>query len=136
MFNNVGGKIKGVAIVYFIIGFISSFIGGILLISEGGELAGLIGLLVLFLGILSSLVVSWFLYAYGEIVDILKDIKETTQRQTKVLMSMNQKPLQNKTTEPVQNSQPKNYYCTKCGKEIDQNTKFCPNCGQQFDWKT
>lgn len=20
-------------------------------------------------------------------------------------------------------------YCTKCGKELDSNTKFCPNCG-------
>ena len=66
MFRNVGEKLKVVAIISLIIGIIASVIIGI---AEIIVLQFIVGIIIIALGILSSLIPAWVLYAIGEIAE-------------------------------------------------------------------
>lgn len=74
MFENIGGKIKKLAIVITIIGIIISFIIGIMLSNE----FGLGGFIVILGGSLLSWIGSFLLYGFGEIIDLLRKISGET----------------------------------------------------------
>ena len=68
LYENIGGKIKGLAKWAFIIEAIGSIITGIVLISADSDL-GLYGLLTIFFGPVVAFVSTWILYAFGELVE-------------------------------------------------------------------
>ena len=78
MYDNIGRKIKGLAIVVFIVEAIAAIIGGIALMITLDDLI-LLGLLVLLFGPLVAWVSSWLLYGFGEIIDKLCDIERNTR---------------------------------------------------------
>ena len=73
MFDNIGGKIKGVAQVFCWIGIIASLLTGFVLMIAGfdtrvGEMMVIIGLAVMIVGSLLSWVGSLITYGIGEMV--------------------------------------------------------------------
>ena len=78
MFDNIGGKIKGLAKAVFIVEAIAAVIAGIALIASDEDLIP-IGLLVLFIGPIVAWVSSWLLYGFGEIIDKTCDIERNTR---------------------------------------------------------
>ncbi len=75
LFDNVGGKIKGLARVLLILGTVISVLAGFILVA--GDFAT-IGIPVLLLGPLLSLISAWFLYGFGEIVENTSAINRNT----------------------------------------------------------
>ena len=75
MFDNIGGKIKGLAKVLFWLEVIAAVIVGIVLV-EGTEGLSLLFALV---GVLVAWISAWFLYGFGEIIDKLCDIEKNTR---------------------------------------------------------
>ena len=78
MFDNIGGKIKGLAKAIFYVEAVAAFIAGIVIMSEGDEMI-LFGLLIWVVGPLVAWVSSWFLYGFGEIIDKLCAIERNTR---------------------------------------------------------
>ena len=65
MFDNIGGKIKGLAIIQLILGCIGSIVLAAILAAEIDELSLLIGLV----GIAVSIVNAFLLYGLGQLVE-------------------------------------------------------------------
>ena len=75
MYENIGGKIKGLASVLFVVGLIGAiFAGALLLIDEQVAL----GLLTIIGGPIICWVSSWFLYGFGELIDKASEIARNT----------------------------------------------------------
>ena len=68
MYDNIGGKIKGLAKTMFIVEAIGAVIMGIVLLATDDDLI-FAGLLTLFCGPIIAWVSSWVLYAFGELVE-------------------------------------------------------------------
>ena len=75
MFDNIGGKIKGLAKVLFWLEAIASVIVGLVLVEDTEGLS----LLLAIAGVLVAWVSAWFLYGFGEIIDKLRDIERNTR---------------------------------------------------------
>ena len=76
MFHNVENKLKKVALIIFIIGFIISLgicIWGIAVMKY--DLWPLIGIVGGAANILASLILSWMLYGFAELLENVKQIK-------------------------------------------------------------
>lgn len=78
MYDNIGGKIKGLAKAAFIVGAIAAVIAGIALMASDEDMI-LIGLLVMVGGPIVAWVSSWLLYGFGEIIDKTCDIERNTR---------------------------------------------------------
>ena len=68
MYDNIGGKIKGLAKASFIVAAIAEVITGIALMATDEDLI-LYGLIVLILGPIIAWVSSWLLYGFGQLVE-------------------------------------------------------------------
>ena len=77
MYDNIGGKIKGLAKIIFIIEAVGAIITGIALLITGVALSGL---LILVCGPLVAWVSSWILYAFGELVENSNTINNTVKK--------------------------------------------------------
>ena len=80
MFQNIGKKIKTLAVVVCWIGIAGSVIGGIVMIavgadSSGGDLLIGLGLPLIFLGPLFSWIGSFVLYGYGDMITRIRRIE-------------------------------------------------------------
>ena len=75
MFDNIGGKIKGLAMVLFWIEAIAAVIVGLVLVEDTDSLS----LLYAIAGVLVAWISAWFLYGFGEIIDKLCDIERNTR---------------------------------------------------------
>lgn len=75
MFDNIGGKIKGLAKVLFWLEAIAAVIVGIVLVEDTDGLS----LLFAIAGVLVAWISAWFLYGFGEIIDKLCDIERNTR---------------------------------------------------------
>ena len=73
MYDNIGGKIKGLAKTIFIVESIATVITGIALMATDEDMI-LVGLLVAILGPIVAWVSSWLLYGFGELIDKTCDI--------------------------------------------------------------
>ena len=75
MFDNIGSKIKSLAMILFILGVIASFVFAIyfFLIEEG-----ILGVCYLFLGPIVSYLSVLLLYGFGEIITKLTEIEKNT----------------------------------------------------------
>ena len=67
MFDNIGGKIKGLAIIITAIGILGSVVGGIVMFTIDEDLIA-IGLVVMIVGPLVSWISSFMLYGFGQLV--------------------------------------------------------------------
>ena len=81
MYNNIGGKIKGLAIATFIVAAIAAVITGIVLMCIDEDLI-LYGVLTLILGPVLAWISSWLLYGFGELIDKVSDIERNTRGET------------------------------------------------------
>ena len=93
MFQNIGKKIKIVAIVIMIVGIVLSVVGGLFAFWEGYLGYDFITSIVIFvmitsLGILGSWLSVFILYGFGELVD---QTMETNQRLEEILAHMKRK---------------------------------------------
>ena len=87
MFENIGGKIKGLAKFICWLGIIGSVIYGIMMLSMNSRYNPTIlpGIMIMVGGSLVSWIGSFFTYAIGEIVCLLEKIaKYTNEQQTQV----------------------------------------------------
>ena len=80
MFDNIGKKIKSLAVIITRVEFAAFIIAGIALMIEEEFL---IGLLVGGLGCLFAWLTSFFIYAFGELVDKVQDIEKNTRKAPK-----------------------------------------------------
>jgi len=108
MFDDIGGKIKGLAKLYCWTGIIASVIGGIgLMVSaEDGTLL-IIGVLVVGLGSVASWVSSFVLYGFGELVDSTESIYYLVHKMSKG------------------SNHSSSWRCSRCGAENSNDASFC-----------
>ena len=78
MYDNIGGKIKGLAKAVFIVEAIAAVIAGIALVAIDEDLI-LFGVLTLILGPAVAWVSSWLLYGFGELIDRVCEIAKNTR---------------------------------------------------------
>lgn len=78
MFNEIYKKIKMLAKVITIVGVIASCILGLFFIVVDDEFR-LVGVLILIGGSLMSWVSSFVLYGFGEVIELLTDIRNKTK---------------------------------------------------------
>ena len=78
MYDNIGGKIKGLAKAVFIVEAIAAVIAGIALLAIDDDLI-LFGVLTLILGPAVAWVSSWLLYGFGELIDRVSEIAKNTR---------------------------------------------------------
>ncbi len=76
MFENIGGKIKGLSVAIFLIVAIGSVILGLSML----EVTDGVSLILSLIGVLIAWISSWFLYGFGEIIDKLCEIEMNTRR--------------------------------------------------------
>lgn len=77
MYNNIGKKIKGLAVVIFIINALAGIISGCSLISSSSTRT--MGWLLIVGGPVIGWIMSWFLYGFGELIDKISDIERNTR---------------------------------------------------------
>ena len=155
MYDNIGKKIKGLAMTIFIIEAIAAVIAGIFYIAANEYM--LLGLLTMAGGFLVAWISSWFLYGFGELIDKVCDIArnmhkventskdytttfteyrpQTTEYvQTIEYAQTNIEKDVNKGTPPVSavisNGEK---VCPKCGTTQRADRSVCWSCGQHFD---
>ena len=100
MFNNIGGKIKGLAASVTVIGIIASVIVGLVLMTADGDTVFL-GILVAALGSFVSWLSSWLLYAFGQLV-------ENSDTIVKLMRNEQVEPTSTSTEKSTSTEQPKN----------------------------
>ena len=66
MFNNIEKKIKGLAKVLFIVGMLVSILLGIIFIATDMVVVGSV---LIFVGLPLSLISSWLIYGFGELIE-------------------------------------------------------------------
>ena len=147
LYENIGGKIKNWAKWMFIVEAICAIIVGVALFSEAeyDEIFILYGFLTIIVGPIVSLVGSWILYAFGQLVEdvhAMRDKEGTTKeghakRETeekaeqKTTISPNQEVKENVVV-PVQIKNGK-YECPKCGCSVKKGQEKCL-CFSGLDW--
>ena len=137
MFDNIGKKIKGLAVALFTIEAIGAFIAGIVFITDSDDENAVVGLLVMVGGILISWISSWFLYGFGEIIDKLQDIERNTRGTDRKADQATTAPAgaTNQTNSQRPHSENKSkfiYYtipCPHCRRQNKTNRTTCWNCG-------
>ena len=75
MYDNIGGKIKGLAKGTFIVEAIAAIIFGIAMLADGDEDLAIVGALTLICGPIVAWISSWVLYAFGQIVEDVRAIR-------------------------------------------------------------
>ena len=143
MYDNIGGKIKGLAVAMCILEAIASIIAGFGMMIDSVYMI-LPGLLLMVVGPVVAWVSSWLLYAFGELAEKTCENEENTRKILNLLQDSNKGNNQtpNKGNSPVPNMA-KNYFapkvsaptpgahswrCSNCGSMISQ--KPCPYCGE------
>ena len=134
MYDNIGNKIKDLAIVVFIIEAIASVVAGIALWVDTEEA---VYALVVFLGPLVAWISSWLLFGFGEIIVNLDAIEHHTR-----LLTHPEEIKKNEAAEKEEKRQKKVIAekegnviveCPKCGEELFFDKELvdheCPYCG-------
>ena len=83
MFDNIGGKVKGVAVGTFVIGSIASLIGGIVAMASAYDES--IGMLIMLLIFAVGVLISWLsclcLYGFGQLIENTDTIVEEIHKE-------------------------------------------------------
>ena len=93
LYANIGAKIKNWAIWIFITEAIGSILAGIVVFAQGGIEEGWWSIFIILFGPIAAWVSSWLLYAFGQIVEDLRAIreKEGTNEEARHRMEENMK---------------------------------------------
>lgn len=86
MYDNIGGKIKGLAKVICVIGIIVSVIAGLNVFADN-EQDEFLGVLYFIIGPLLSWVGSFFLYGFGELIEKTSNIEQKTSNIEQIVLS-------------------------------------------------
>lgn len=161
MFNNIGKKIKTLAVVLFIIMLIGVFVFGLLVMIYGtsaipganrrdlffaNSASVLVGIVIWCFGFLLSWIGSFFLYGFGELIDKTAENAKYTRRISDFLESQRilatGKLYNQNNTGAQQNIQETgidvpvkehhNCVCPNCGTENDDSFVFCTSCGNRL----
>ena len=87
MWDDIGGKIKGLAKFIAWLGIIVSIIGGIILFiiggnqSYGGGIYIGIGFATMIFGSLVSWIMAWFMYGFGELIEKTTEIEKNIRKE-------------------------------------------------------
>lgn len=139
MFDNIGGKIKAVAVCTGVLGMIASVILGIVLFFS----SFLSGLIVIVVGCCASWVGMFTLYGFGELIDETRRNREISQ-QLLTALKPPQPPVQ---TESAKRAASVGSYaipgaksttgstagfwtCKTCGTSNPELRLFCRDCGE------
>lgn len=137
-YEDIGQKIKILAQWSFILESIASIIAGVLLWFDLGLTQGWWGFLIIVSGPIISLIASWILYAFGELVEKTCDNAYFTNR---ILVTLNAKSHTVSNEKPYAKSEePANasatdhqnthkWRCSKCGNMRAQSP--CEYCGNE-----
>ena len=131
MFDNIGSKVKGLAIFACVAGIIGSLIGAIVLWANGFVGAGfgtLIG------GCLFAWIGSWVIYCIGDtnvrITEMQEKIKESPAHEKDELVQS--KPHKTGGTAKAIRISDTKEQCCNCGAELKTGCKTCWNCGAEL----
>ena len=116
MYENIGKKLKGLALAVFIIMFILSIVGGAIIIIVDDDLVA-VGIVVMLVMPLVAWISSWFLYGFGELIDKVCDIEERMEAPS----------LQTKKHNPIAT-----IACPACGCTNQAKDNFCYKCGSKL----
>lgn len=135
MFENIGGKLKGLAYFLCIIGIIFSiFYGFYLIFSDRGiyDVSGTVGVLYLVFGPLISWVSAWALYGIGEAVENSENanyrIGSLKSQIDNIEKTLKQRELHTSISDKKQKDV---WECSKCGKTNVLSNDVCWNCGEK-----
>lgn len=128
MFDNIGGKIKGLAKVICWVGIICSVITGAIMFAD--EDAVLMGFLVIVLGSLSAWIGCFVLYGFGELIAISLHISDMLSRSTSVIKGV--KDAEKTITYGSEQApiSPSTWKCSYCGQENKNISAQCKGCGK------
>ena len=114
MYHNIGGKIKGLAIAWFIIETIGAFITGIILWVDWEEWWCA---LIVFGGPVFEWISSWLLYAFGQLVE-----------NSDVLVQQN--ATRRAEDERDARARIENVFAKHASNTLSSTAKRCPHCGE------
>ncbi|MBP3313118.1 MAG: hypothetical protein J6K84_00465 [Oscillospiraceae bacterium] len=123
MFENVGGKIKAVALAFFWLGCIGGALGGLVTAAEVDGFEGLLSFVIItaisvFLSWLSSLL----LYGFGELI-------ESSSFTASEMEKLNEKTKSAPPPSVQTSSAPVSHFYSAS----EKNVKVCKNCGAKND---
>ena len=131
MYENIGGKVKGLAIFMAFAVTVYGIVEGILFVKYGEVLTGII---LFILSPIIGWISSWVLYAIGEVADIAGYYKYHVHLESKI-------------TENKTNEKQREEYANKASNEIcsqgeraivvevnDPNQCICPICGENLSF--
>ena len=124
MYDNIGGKIKGLAVAIFILGCIGGAIAGIA--TMGISESFIAGLPILIFVPLASWISSWFLYGFGEIIDKVSAIERNTRKQGVDY----QVEATNKKIAEIERNKSRKEFLSSGLTQKSPERKICPNCGE------
>ena len=109
MFNNIGKKIKTLAVVICWIGIVGSVLAGIIMCVSDEDMI-IFGLLTMIAGALISWIGSFFMYGFGELIDKTAEIAANTRKEQPAPMfygaPMNHMPPMGNNVPPMSNNVP------------------------------
>lgn len=136
MFENIGGKIKGLAKVTCWIGIVASVILGIILIAADEDLV-LTGIITAAIGAVASWVSSFVLYGFGQLVENSDRVvyyahksvhpSHTGQSTQTTGYSLSEMA---KNREQGTTKSTGGWYCQACGTKNDTHALLCKDCGK------
>ena len=135
MFDNIGGKIKTLAVVLCIIGIIASVIGAFVIWGMHDSRYNptiVLGFIVLVAGCLGSWLGSFFTYGFGQLIESNEEevaLLRKIESQLKAEQSQ-PSPVQSGSTGRKVNMTPKGWKCPDCGYDYNGEDKtYCDICG-------
>ncbi len=147
MFDNIGDKIKALAVVTTVIGIVTSVISGLVLLFSDMVL---VGFLTMILGSLSAWVGSFVLYGFGELIEQQTNAAAFSAKIVNLLSRDLPKNGVNSSSNATPASEEKGYslsqmaqqrsvqsmkgsdfwVCKSCKTKNDAFALYCKNCGQ------
>ena len=146
MFNNVGSKLKTIAVISFVIDLIGFVVLGIITISEWDM--PFLGLIAILGGILVSLVIAYLLYGFGQLVEnaeaVAEEREKVTEKRKASKVKQETKTVKSKlASEKTGEDEYIDIVCADCGEQLSfrkedflQNDKlYCPACDAVIETK-
>jgi len=145
MFDNIGQKIKGLAVFSTVLGIICSIICGLILLVEQHIFAGIFALIG---GIIVSWIASFVLYGFGELITKVADLEENVKdiwilsvenfkRDKEKSIDNAIKEMQNRVLAEINgdidHSIAREDECPFCFSKITKDDTVCPNCGNKLN---
>ena len=82
MYDNIGEKIKNLALLIFVIGVIVSVIAGVAILLLDSEIFIVLGILIIVAGSFIAWISSCFAYGFGELIDKTGETEEKSNYKT------------------------------------------------------